>query len=190
MSNPIPYRWTIEKYLDYEEQTGIRHEYIDGEIYAMSGGTGNHSRIMMNAATEINIQLRKSNCYVNSSDMRVKISETKYVYPDFNVVCGDAEFADDNRTMLTNPILVADVLSPSSAAYDTGLKSELYCSLPSLNAYLLIDQQRIFVQLYTLQEDGWLLQEFKSLDDEIQLGTIDCTLPLSEIYRGIVFDAE
>lgn len=187
VANPLSNYYTVEEYLAYEEEAGIRYEYVDGEIYAMSGGTGNHSRIMMNAGTEINLQLRNKNCYVNSSDLRVKISETKYVYPDFSVVCGESEFADDNHTMLTNPILIAEVLSPSSEGYDRGLKYEFYRGLSSLKAYLLIDQSRAHVELYTLQENGWLFQEFKSLDDKIKLGMIDCDLPLSEIYRGISF---
>lgn len=188
VTNPISDDYTVEEYLAQEEQDHIRYEYVDGEIFAMSGGTGNHSRITMNTATEINTQLRNTNCYVNSSDLRVKISETKYVYPDFSIVCGESEFADDNHTMLTNPILVAEVLSPSTEGYDRGLKYEFYRSLSSLKAYLLIDQSRIHVELYTLQENGWLFQEFKSLDDKIQLVMIDSTLPLSEIYRGINFD--
>jgi len=187
VANPLSNHYTVEEYLAQEELDRIRYEYIDGEIFAMASGTDNHSGVITNCLIEIGLQLRGSQCRVRSSDLRVKISETKYVYPDFSVVCGESEFADDNHTMLTNPILVAEVLSPSSEGYDRGLKYEFYRGLSSLKAYLLIDQSRAHVELYTLQENGWLFQEFKSLDDKIKIGVIDCDLPLSEIYRGISF---
>ena len=94
-SDPVKRRWTVEEYLAYEVETGIKHEYIDGEIYAMSGGSGDHALIMMNCGAELNLQLRGSQCRVYSSDLKVKISATKYVYPDLSVVCGDAEYTDE-----------------------------------------------------------------------------------------------
>jgi len=119
-TNPVPRKWTVEEYLAYEEETGIKHEYIDGEIYAMSGGTENHSLITMNTTFAVQSQLRGSSCRVHSSDMRIKISDLRYFFPEFSVVCGKAEFDDEKRTMLTNPTLVCEVLSPSSQDNDRG----------------------------------------------------------------------
>lgn len=189
-SNPIPHKWTVEAYLAYEQETDMRYEYIDGEIYAMAGGTENHSLITANALTEVGYQLRGSACRAYTSDMRAKISDIKYVYPDFSVVCGEAEFADDNHTMLINPIMSVEVMSPSSANYDKGLKGDFYRSLSSLKAYLLLDQNRIFAQLYTLQDTGWLLQQFDQAEMTIPLKAIHCTLPLTEVYRNIVFESD
>lgn len=187
-TNPVKRYWTLEEYLAYEQETGIKHEFIDGEIYAMSGGTDKHSLIAINCTTEISYKLRGKPCRTYNSDMRVKITDIKYVYPDFSVVCGKAEFADEKHTMLINPTFVAEVMSPSSADYDRGTKSEFYRSLPSVQAYLLLDQERAFAQLYTRHESGWLLREFSGLDAIVPLEALDCTLPLSEAYRDIEFE--
>lgn len=109
---------TVEEYLAYEKETGIKHEYIDGEIFAMSGGTDRHSQIKANCIVEVGYQLRKNTCILYDSDMKVKVSESKYVYPDFSIVCEKAIFADDAHTMLINPTLVAEVTSDSSKSYD------------------------------------------------------------------------
>jgi len=182
---PVKRKWTVQEYLDYEQETGIKHEYIDGEIYAMSGGTRRHSMIAVNCTAYLLGQLRDSSCSVLNSDMRNKISDLKYVYPDFSVVCGQAHFSDQNETMLTNPTLVAEVISPSSKSYDLGTKAEFYRSLGSLKAYLLIDQDRAYVQLYTRRQGEWLFTEYASLDEVVPLDAIGCTLPLSEIYRNV-----
>jgi len=188
VTNPQKEYWTVEEYLAYEEETGIKHEYIDGEIFAMAGGTDNHSRIAMNASAELVQQLKGSPCHVRNSDMRVEISTNKYVYPDFSVICGKASFADDKHTMLTNPTLVAEVTSSSSVDYDRGSKADYYRSLPSVKAYLILDQDRVHAQLYTRHEAGWLLREFSEKDAIIPLEALNCSLPLSEVYRDIVFE--
>ena len=189
VSNPIQQYWTVEEYLAYEQETDIRHEYIDGEIFAMAGGTENHSLITANALTEVSYQLRGSSCRAYTSDLRVKISDKKYVYPDFSVVCGEAEFADDNHTMLTNPVLVVEVTSPSSMSYDKIVKRDFYLTLPSLQGYLIIDQHRIFAELYTRKEIDWRIRQYMSIADIIQLEMLNCTLALTEVYRGIVFES-
>ena len=188
-SNPL-LKWTVEQYLAYEEESSIKHEYIDGEIYAMSGGTGNHSLIKVNCVFSLRGKTLDSPCRVYDSDMKIKISDTKFVYPDFSVVCGDVQYADDKDTQLINPTLVAEVISDSSEKYDKVTKSEFYRSLPSLKYYLIIDQNRIHVQLYTLQDNGWLLQEFTGENKIIALEHIDVKLPLREIYRDIEFGEE
>jgi Uma2 family endonuclease len=172
VTNQVPRYWTVEEYLAYEEETGIKHEYIDGEIYAISGGTNKHSRIAANCIIAVGKRL-KNPCHINTSDMRVKISDIKFVYPDFSVVCGEATFDDENETKLINPTFVAEVISPSSESYDRGMKSEFYRSLPSLQAYLLLDQKRVHAQLYTRHEAGWLLREFIELDAVIPLETLE-----------------
>jgi Uma2 family endonuclease len=188
-SNPnYQHKWTVEDYLTYEEESEIRYEYIDGEIYAMTGGTENHSKIGLNGASALLIHTRGKPCRPHASDMKVKVSEIKYLYPDFSVVCGEAQFADEKHTLLTNPILVAEVISDSSEKYDKITKNEYYRSIPSLNYYLIIDQSRVHVQLYTLQDRGWLLQEFTQREQLIPLDVIDVTLSVDELYLDVEFD--
>ena len=189
--NKVERKWTFEEYLAYEEETSIKHEYLDGEIYAMTGGTKKHAVISTNCTTEIGIQLRDSDCYVTNSEMRVQINPTKFVYPDFVVVCGKDEFMDDREITLLNPTLVAEVISDSSEKYDKGLKSEFYRSLSSLQHYLIIDPNRAYAQLYTRQtDDGWLFREFNQREMTISLEAIGVSLPMSEIYRGFTFEGE
>ena len=189
-SNRVERKWTVDEYLAYEADAEIKHEYIDGDIFAMSGGTRKHSRIITNVTTEIGLQLRDTACNIDSSDLRVKINDLRYVYPDLSVVCGDEIFTNENETTLTNPTLIVEVMSPSSEKYDTGMKSTMYRSLPSLKAYLVVDQSQVFVQLYTRQENGWLLQEFDKRDQIIPLPMIKADLPLNEVYRDVNFDIE
>lgn len=186
-TNPVKRYWTVEEYLAYEAETGMKHEYIDGEIYAFSASTEKHSLIATYASAELGYKLRGKSCRVYNSDMRVKITDIKYVYPDFSAVCGEAQFADDKRTMLINPTLVAEVISPSSANYDKGEKADFYRSLPSVQAYLLLDQERVHAQFYIRQESAWQLQEYSGLDAIIPLEALGISLPLSEAYRDIEF---
>jgi Uma2 family endonuclease len=186
--NPVKRLWTIEEYLAYELETGIKHEYIDGEIYAMTGGTDKHSKIKANVVIALGKQREQAQtCSIYDSDMRIKITDKKYVYPDMSVVCGESVFADKEHTILTNPTFVVEVLSESSADYDKGTKADYYFSLASVNAYLLLAQDRAYAQLYTRHEAGWLLREFSGLEAVVPLEAIGCTLALSEAYWGIQF---
>ena len=188
-TEPVRRKWTLDEYLAYEQETGIKHEYIDGEIYAMTGGTDKHSILTVNTSAALFQRLRDNPCRPYSSDMRVQISAAKYVYPDVSVVCGEATFADDNRTMLTNPALVVEVMSPSSADYDRGKKFDFYRSLSSVQHYLLIAQEQMKVLLYTRQDnDTWLLREFTAPDDELPLGALAITVPLSDLYLDVEFN--
>lgn len=182
--NPIPRKWTIDEYLAYEEETGIKHEYLDGEIYAMSGGTGNHSFISVNCITSMRTKTRNTSCRVHRGEMKVKISESKYVYPDFSVVCGELVYSDEKRTQLVNPTLVGEVTSDSTKI----IKNEFYCSLPSLKYYIIIDQKRVHVQVYIANEGGWLLQEFVNFNDIISLPALQIDLPVNDIYEDIRFE--
>ena len=180
-------KWTVAEYLAYEGDSEFKHEYIDGEIYAMTGGTGNHSEIKMNTAIAIGRQLDDSNCSLRNSDMRVRVSPSRYVYPDMSAVCGKASY-DDNSTTLLNPILVVEVTSPSSMDYDRLAKRHYYQAVPSIQGVLIIDQHRVFAELHTRKPDGWLWQQFSDLDAVIPLEMLDCTLPLAQVYRGILFE--
>ncbi len=177
---------TVEEYIAYDEATEIRYEYIDGEIIPVSGGTIHHGIIMANASGELRQLLKGSDCRVISSDMRNRINPTRYVYPDFCVVCGEAA-TDERAVTLWNPTLVGEVTSPSSIDRDRGEKQRYYQSIPSLQLYLVIDQHRVFVELYERQNDSWLRREYSDLDAIMRLSFLACDLPLAEIYAGIEF---
>ena len=177
---------TVEEYIAFDEASEIRHEYIDGEVYPMTGGTIYHGIIIANTTGTLWQCLRGSDCRVISSDMRNRVNPTRYVYPDVSVVCGDPA-TDERAVTLWNPALVAEVTSPSSAEYDRGLKRRYYQSIASLQIYLVIDQQQPLVELYERQDVGWRLQEFAGLDAVAPLEALGCELPLAELYDGISF---
>ncbi len=179
---------TVEQYLALEAESEIRHEYIDGEIFPMTGGTLNHDEITMNLTLTLGAQLIGSNCRLHTSHMRVGVSPTRYVYPDLSAVCGDAE-TDDGTTTLLNPVFVVEVTSPSSIERDRIRKLELYGAVPSIQGYLILDQERVFAQWHTRTENGWRQQRFSDLDDEIELQPLDCAITLAQIYRNVKLQA-
>ena len=175
---------TVEEYFAFDEASEYKNEYIDGEVIPMTGGTIYHGIIMANASGELRHLLKGRDCRVISSDMRNRVSSTRYVYPDFSVVCGEPE-TDERAVTLWNPTLVAEVTSPSSLDYDRGDKLRYYQSIDSLQVYLVIDQHRVFVELYERQDAGWLRREFSDLDAVVPLPALDCEVPLAEIYHGV-----
>jgi len=187
-SNPIQRKWTVEEYLALEESTQTRYEYINGEVFAMTGGTDNHSLIKVNCVYSLRGKTIGTGCKVFDSDMKVKVDKDNQVYPDFSIACGELQYDDKKRTQLTNPILVGEVTSESSAKYDKSLKADIYRTLDSLKYYVIVDQNKIHVQLYSLQDNGWLLQDYKSLSDVITFDAIGIEWTVGAIYLEIDFD--
>jgi len=188
-TDPLDRKWTVEEYLAYDDASDIRHEYVKGDVYAMSGGTDKHVDIISNVNTALFQATRAKKCRVRPSEMRVKIDDETYFYPDITVTCGQSKYETDNNTMLLNPTIVIEVTSNSSETFDKGLKAELYRSLESLQAYVVIDQHRVFTQLSTRQRNGWLLQEFNQIHQAIPLKAINFDLPLTDVYLDIEFDS-
>ena len=180
---------TVADYFAFDEASEYKNEYIDGEVIPMTGGTLAHATIMMNAGIALGLRLKGSNCRVLSSAMRISVSPTRYFYPDLSVTCGDPD-TDAQSLNLFNPVLVAEVTSPSSLDYDRSAKRLFYQSMASLQVYLLIDQQEPLVELFERQDDGWHMQELTDLDASVPLPALGCELPLVEIYDGIQFDAD
>ena len=181
---------TPEEYLTWERKQPFKNEYHNGQIIAMSGASRSHNRITLDTATQLNNQLMDGECEVFSGDMRVRTSPTvSYFYPDVIVVCGEPRFEDDTFDTLLNPILVIEVLSPSTAAFDRGEKFEHYKQLASLQEYLLISQDSVRVEHYFLQETQWLHNTFQRLEDVLSLASIECEVPLRAIYRRVMRNA-
>ncbi len=175
---------TVEQYFVLEAESEIKHEYIDGEIFPMTGGTLNHDQITMNITLNLGLQLMGSDCRLHTSHMRVGVSPTRYLYPDLSAVCGEAE-TDHGTTTLLNPVVVVEVTSPSSIERDRVRKLELYGAMPSIQGYLILDQERVFALWYTRSESGWPSRQFSDLSDEIAPEPLGCTLRLADVYRSV-----
>src|SRR5690348_8098306 len=151
----------------------------------MSGGSREHSLIAGNLNWILKSQLRGQPCELHSSDMRVKVSaQGMYTHPDISVVCGVPQFEDAHRDTLLNPMVIVEVLSPSTEAYDRGAKFGYYRELPSLREYLLVAQDKMLVEHYVRQDAGWLLTATSDAV-AVALPSIGCTLPLAEIYLQV-----
>ncbi len=184
---------TEDEYLDLEELSETRNEYFNGEIFAMSGASYNHVICTGNISASLNTQLKKRDCRVLSVDMRVLIKRTGlYTYPDIAVVCGKSDLKIHNGLeTLTNPTLIIEVLSPSTADYDKGAKFEHYRTIDSLQEYVLVWQDKKRLARYTKQTDStWILQDFIGDDVEIELKSIECLLTPEDIYNKVEFETE
>lgn len=180
---------TREEYLEYDSASEQKNEFYQGEIFAMSGGTFNHSAISTNVTSALSNLLNKSPCRPMNSDMRVSTPSGLDTYPDISVFCGDPELADNSCT-LRNPALLVEVLSPGTKNYDRGDKFLHYRSIPSLQDYLLIDSESIHIEHYQRQNvNEWLLHEYRRLDGDLYLKSIDKTLSVKRVYEQINFSS-
>lgn len=187
-------RWTVEEYLAFERASDEKHEFLDGEVYAMSGASREHNLITTNTSTAFNNALRQSPCEVYASDMRVKAPGTKggYLYPDVVVVCGEVHLEDKHLDTLLNPTVIVEVLSSSTENFDRGAKFQHYRVLGSLQEYLLIAQDVAHIEHYVRREDGgtafgWLLADAKGLEAVVELRSVGCQLTLADVYNRVNF---
>lgn len=185
---------TQAEYLEMERTSlNIKHEFYDGEIFAMAGAGRTHNEISSNFVGELRNQFKAKNsgCKAVSSDLRVKI-ENNYTYPDVVVYCRDAEFEDAKLDILKNPVVIIEILSDSTEAFDRGDKFEYYKAIPSLQEYILVSQKKHWVGQFTRKDSGkWEYGSYQSMDQVLKMESIDCELPLSEIYWGVdPIDAE
>jgi Uma2 family endonuclease len=185
------YRYTVEQYLAFERGSPTKHEYYDGNIYAMTGASRRHVLIVTNLISSLATRLRDRPCEVYGTDMRLKVRETGlYTYPDVAVACGEPQFEDREVDTLLNPQVVIEVLSKSTRDYDLSGKFEHYVNVASLGDYVLISQDDCHVEHRVRQSDNsWITSEHRRPDAVVVLSSIGCELPLSEIYRRIRFPA-
>ena len=179
---------TPEEYLAFERKATIKSEYLNGQMYAMSGATREHNLVCGNVFVALHLQLQERTCEIYSSDMRVKvISAGLYTYPDVLVVCDEPRFEDDTFDTLLNPTALFEILSPSTEAYDRGAKFGYYRQLDSMQEYTLVSQDYMRVEHYLRQRNQWILTEFSNPEDVVRLASINCELPLREIYAKVKF---
>ena len=183
---------TPEEYLEFERKSEERHEYFDGEIFAMSGAKRNHNKITTNLSGLIWQHLKGKNCENYSNDMRVFIPATGlYTYPDLVVVCGEPKFQDDVFDTLLNPVLIVEILSETTESYDRGKKFMHYRSIESLREYVLISQEEALIEKYVKSGDGfWVLSEAVGTKSQIKFDSIDCVVALKEVYNRVNFSDE
>jgi Uma2 family endonuclease len=188
VAHPV-HRLTEAEYLEIERRAEFKSEFLDGEMFAMSGGTSSHSLIASNLNFAMRLQLKGRPCVVYTSDMRVKVQASGlYTYPDLSVACGQREFEDENEDILLNPIVVVEILSDSREAYDRGQKFALYRQIPSLREYLLVNQHEPLVEQYVRQDNGqWLLGDMAGLESKLVLPSVGITIEMADVYTNIRF---
>lgn len=181
---------TPEEYLARERSAEYKSEYYNGEIFAFAGASREHNLIAGNIYSNLHQQLRKKNCEVYPSDMRVKVTATGlYTYPDVVIVCGRPQFEDEKKDILLNPFVIFEVLSPTTENYDRGTKFTHYRTISSLTDYILVAQDSIHVEHYVRQSDRtWLFSEYKSAEEKIQIESVGCELLVEEIYEKVEFE--
>lgn len=187
----IPSHYTPEEYLRLEYDAQERHQYYRGEIFAMAGGSPEHSLIIANVGRELGNRLRGKPCRVYESNLRVRIPRTTlYTYPDIPVICGELRFdpLDTRKQTVLNPSLLVEALSPGTEGWDRGGKFESYQSIESLNEYVLVSCQTPRIETYLRQPDGrWLYTPHAGLDAIARLASLAIDLPLAEAYAGVTF---
>ncbi len=178
---------TYAEYLALEKSSGLRHEWVDGAVWAMAGASANHNTLTSNLNGILYNQLRGRPCQSWTQDLRVRIAANNVLtYPDVLVSCPPAEWDEKLPHTLLNPRVVIEVLSPSTEAYDKQAKLEHYRLVPSLSDYILVSQDKMMVLHYhRLENDDWLLHIAENADEVLPMEAIDCHLPLSEIYERI-----
>lgn len=188
MSTDVKRRYSLAEYLALESESEVKYEYWNGEVFAMSGGTLEHDRVLGNLFDLLRRQLEDKDCRPFTNNMQIKVpAAPPYRYADGSVVCGKLEIERFNgNDLLLNPLLIFEVLSPSTEAYDRGDKFTFYKSILSFREYLLIAQHRPHVTHYLRQAEGsWSYEELNDLSSSLYLATLDCTLKLAEIYREV-----
>lgn len=180
-------RLTEKEFLERERAAIDKSEFVDGEVFAMSGGTSRHSQIAVNAAAELRNALKGRPCRVFNSDLKVRAPFAGSIhYPDLSALCGPAEYADANEDVLLNPAIIVEVLSPSTEAYDRGKKFLCYRSIPSLADYVLVASHTRLVEHFHRQSSGaWLLTTHQNDGDILALPGVGVTLRVGDIYSGV-----
>lgn len=187
---PVPPKVSVQEYFAFERQSEIRYEYVDGEMIAMPGVSFKHNKVSGNFYNRLILAFDERNCEVYIESIRVRVSPTRYRYPDIVVVCGEHLTDGENPPALLNPNAIVEVLSPSTQSKDWGEKLSEYTAMSSLTDYVLAAQDRISVFHYTRQNARqWTMIEYTNLADAITFTDLSVTIPLTAIYRRVAFPA-
>jgi len=188
---PDPLLMSEIEYLEFDTGHEIKHEYVNGHVIAMTGASWNHNVINGNLQATLNTQLTDRDCAAVSNDMRLKVqsNSVSFRYPDTMVICGKPDFANNRTDIVTNPAVIVEVLSPTTALQDHNQKLDEYIQIPSVQHYVLISQHSAKVEVYTRQNDGtWIYAQAKGLAATVELMAINCTLRLAKLYEKVKFE--
>jgi Uma2 family endonuclease len=189
MSTASQRKYTVEEYLEREERSETKHEFYQGEIFAMTGASYRHVQIARNLTVDLANKLRGKPCQPLGGDMRLSISSIGlYTYPDLTIVCGEPKFDARNPNTLTNPTLLIEILSPSTERYDRTTKFGFYRQIPTLREYVLVSQHEARIEIFRRDQGDWKFSDAVGLEATIQLISVDCELPLAEVYKGVELD--
>ena len=178
---------SIEAYLEMENAALEKHEYYQGEVFAMSGAKVPHNRITSNLLAELGMRLKGKKCRPYNSDQRIHIpSNTLFTYPDISIVCGEVITLNDDEYNVLNPTVIIEVLSKSTKNYDRGEKFKLYRDIPTLKEYILVDSQSIHIEAFRMNKNNhWELEEYNAIDTDLEVKAINVNILLNDIYDGV-----
>ena len=179
-------KMSIEEYLAFENGASEKHEYYQGEVFAMSGAKLTHNEIVMNTATTVKQFLKGKTCKPYNSDQRIYIEKnTLFTYPDISIFCDGVITLNNDEMNAVNPSVIIEVLSPGTKDYNRGMKFKLYRDIDSLNEYILIDSESINVEAFAINQNGfWELREYKNIHETLLIQTIQMEIPVSSLYEG------
>lgn len=179
---------TPAQYFAIDDASELKHELVDGVLYAMAGGTPDHAQIAGAVLGTLGPRLRGRRCRPYGSELRVALSFRTYAYPDATIVCGPRELAEEDRNTVINPTVAFEVLSPATENYDRGRKRLLYPRIPSLQTIVLIAADEPSVEVFERQADGsWVDRVYEGLGAVVPLPAVETEMPLAELYDGIEF---
>jgi Uma2 family endonuclease len=172
---------SVAEYLAGERESPVRHEYVQGEVYAMAGASDRHNRIALNIASRLNNHVASGPCEAFMSDMKLKVSADVFYYPDVVVTC---DAAGGDSYFRTEPRLIVEVISPSTERIDRHEKMVAYKSVPSLQEYVLVMQDEMRVEIYRRKDDAWEVQTFTGGDERLEFASVSLAMSMGEIYRN------
>jgi Uma2 family endonuclease len=184
-------KYSIADYLESEEKSLEKHEYYQGEIFAMAGASIQHNQVVRNALYSVEDYLRKTDkCQIFPSDLKIHVeANSLFTYPDLTIVCGKIETLENHKDIVTNPAVLIEVLSATKQDYDRGGKFKLYRDIPGLKEYILISSLEVLVKKYNKQADGtWVLHEYKTENDSFTIASVDMPVDMKRLYRNVEFE--
>lgn len=183
--------YTLEEYLDFEVNSSERHEYINGEIRPMTGGTPNHNQITGNLYATLNFALKRQSYRVFVTDQRLWIPKKRlYTYPDIMVIQGDIQLQEGRKDTITNPLILVEVLSASTRNYDKDEKFAAYRTLPTFQEYILIDQYNIQIEhYYKTDQKHWIFMEYNNSNETLVFNSISFEITVADIYDKVEFES-
>lgn len=178
-----------QDYLAFERDSKEKHEYFQGKVIALAGASLGHNRLVANILREAGEALKSKSYEILPSDIRISIpSHESYMYPDAVIICGQPEMEDDRFDTLKNPVVIFEILSPSTEDHDRGKKFFFYRQIPSFKEYILVDSTRAFVEVSRRGEDGaWKFETVEDLSSQLFIASVGISIPLAEIYRNVNF---